>query len=174
METAYLIEQINSLRAALRFLRSENSFLKSQDLLSTLDALPSYDLPPTPPLTPEPSDLDDDDALPSPSRSLLPTPPIALPLQAFQTQSRLLLREARLLSATPRLVDVSTTFTSPSSSATGTAPKRAWQPAKRDPQNQLWAEKERARELKRKMERLMLSRPAGLEGGGRPWVGVVG
>ncbi|KAL8277717.1 hypothetical protein RQP46_009839 [Phenoliferia psychrophenolica] len=42
METSRLIEQIDSLRGAVRFLRSENSYLKSQDLLSELDQLPLY------------------------------------------------------------------------------------------------------------------------------------
>ncbi|GAA5828534.1 hypothetical protein JCM11251_000839 [Rhodosporidiobolus azoricus] len=161
METSYLIEQITSLRSALRFLRSENSYLKSQDLLTSLDVLPTYSLPPTPPLTPEPpSDSEDE---PPTSRSLAPLQPVKLAPQAFATKSRLLLREARLLSATPRLVDVSSI---PPVGAGGT---KAWQPAKRDPRNQLWAERERARALERKMQALLQSRPAH---GGRPWVGV--
>ncbi|BGP20858.1 hypothetical protein JCM10213v2_009023 [Rhodosporidiobolus nylandii] len=160
METAYLIEQITSLRSAIRFLRGENSYLKSQDLLSSLDALPSYDLPPTPPLTPEPPSDSELDELPN--RLLRPSQPSALPTQSFATQSRLLLREARLVSATPRLVDVSQI------KPVGAEGRKAWVPAKRDPKNQLWAEKQRARELERKMQELMQVRPPG----GKPWVGV--
>ncbi|GAA5890444.1 hypothetical protein JCM6882_002923 [Rhodosporidiobolus microsporus] len=164
METSYLIEQITSLRSALRFLRSENSYLKSQDLLSSLNALPTYILPPTPPLTPEPpSDSEQDDSSPTRSRFLSPLQPAKLPPQAFATQSKLLLREARILSATPRLVDVSQI---PPVGAEG---KKAWQPAKRDPRNQLWAERERSRALEKKMQALMDSRPAA---SGKPWVGV--
>ncbi|TKA50209.1 hypothetical protein B0A53_06443 [Rhodotorula sp. CCFEE 5036] len=41
LETSYLLERISSLRSAVRFLRSENAFLKSHDLVSDLDALPA-------------------------------------------------------------------------------------------------------------------------------------
>ncbi|GAA5970337.1 hypothetical protein JCM11641_001670 [Rhodosporidiobolus odoratus] len=166
METAYLIEQITSLRSALRFLRSENSFLKSQDLLSTLDSLPTYSLPPTPPLTPEPpGDQGEEADQPRPSFSD-PIQPGPLPVQSFATQSRLLLREARLLSATPRLVNVSQI------KPIGAEGRKAWRPLGRDPKNQLWAERERARGLERKWERLMQVRPIDVAGNGRPWIGV--
>ncbi|GAA6010163.1 hypothetical protein JCM10207_005646 [Rhodosporidiobolus poonsookiae] len=161
METAYLIEQITSLRSAIRFLRSENSYLKSHDLLTSLDALPSYDLPPTPPLTPEPPSDSEDDASSRFLSSTSPSP-TKLPAQAFATQSKLLLREARLLSASPRLVDISHV------AALGSEGKRAWQPARRDPRNQLWAERERARALERKMRVLMQGR-----GEAKPWIAVV-
>ncbi|GAA5851867.1 hypothetical protein JCM8547_000082 [Rhodosporidiobolus lusitaniae] len=169
LETSFLIDQITSLRSALRFLRSENSYLKSQDLLSTLDALPSYSLPPTPPLTPEPCSTDEDgDDGPLSSRSLLPPSPFRLPPEAFKTQSKLLLREARLLSATPRLVDVSHVAASALREGGGAGmTRKAWQPAKRDPKNQLWAEKQRAWQLQKKLEQLMMSKPTD-----RPWMGV--
>ncbi|KAH7340157.1 dynein associated protein-domain-containing protein [Rhizoctonia solani] len=40
LEVSHLLEQIESLRGAVRFLRHENSHLKSQDLLRELNALP--------------------------------------------------------------------------------------------------------------------------------------
>ena len=149
METAYLVDKINSLRSAVRFLRSENSYLKSQDLLADLDALPTYELPPTPPLTPEP--LSDDEIL-SPNLSRTTRKPSALPVQSFAARSKLLLREAGLISATPRLVDLSQI------PPIGSDRRRAWTPAQRDPRNQLWAEKERVRALERKMKNLCESR----------------
>ncbi|GAA6042719.1 hypothetical protein JCM8097_005546 [Rhodosporidiobolus ruineniae] len=164
LETAFLVKQVTSLRSALRFLRSENSYLKSHDLLSTLDSLPTYSLPPTPPLTPEPPSDSDDSPSDRRSAFLSPPSPVKLPAAAFATRSKLLLREARLLSATPRLVDVSQIAPV---SADG---RKSWQPARRDPRNQLWAEKERARQLERKMRVLMQERP---EGAARlPWVEV--
>ncbi|GAA5901065.1 hypothetical protein JCM5296_007301 [Sporobolomyces johnsonii] len=168
METAYLVEQITSLRSAVRFLRSENSYLKSQDLLADLDSLPSYALPPTPPFTPEPSS-DEDDSVPAPSLSRLSKKLATLPAQSFATQSQQLLREARLVSATPRLVDLSQI------APIGAKGRRGWQPAQRDPRHQLWAEKERARELERKVKLLWEARPAGVAAGARGrggWVAV--
>ncbi|GAA5853786.1 hypothetical protein JCM5353_001035, partial [Sporobolomyces roseus] len=149
METAYLIDKINSLRSAVRFLRSENSYLKSQDLLADLDALPTYELPPTPPLTPEPPS---DDEILSPNLSRTTRKPSALPVQSFAARSKLLLREAGLISATPRLVDLSQI------PPIGSDRRRPWTPAQRDPRNQLWAEKERVRALERKMKSLCESR----------------
>jgi dynactin 1 len=146
METSYLIEQITSLRSAIRFLRGENAYLKSQDLLGDLDKLPSYELPPTPPLTPEPQEPSDDSfRLPPDPKSLA---------QSFSMRSKQLLREARLVSATPRLVDVSHV------APLGTDGKKAWHPVRRDPRNQLCAEKERARALERKVRLLWEERPA--------------
>ncbi|ORY88624.1 dynein associated protein-domain-containing protein [Leucosporidium creatinivorum] len=139
METSYLIEQISSLRGAIRFLRSENSYLKSQDLLTELDSLPSYAVPP---LTLPPSPPHSPTGLPS----TRPSPP---PL-SFALESKLLLREARLLSSTPRLVDLSTVKP---------GGQRGWQPKSRAPRNQWLAEKERASVLGRKVERLWEMRP---------------
>ncbi|BGP28114.1 hypothetical protein JCM10295v2_007101 [Rhodotorula toruloides] len=146
METSYLVEQITSLRSAIRFLRGENAYLKSQDLLGDLDKLPSCGLPPTPPLTPEP---------PEPSDDLYRLPPDPMSLaQSFSMRSKQLLREARLVSATPRLVDVSHV------APLGADSKKAWHPVRRDPRNQLWAEKERARALERKVKLLWEERSA--------------
>lgn len=47
METSRLIAQIESLRGAVRFLRSENSTLKAKDFLLELEELPSYTSPRT-------------------------------------------------------------------------------------------------------------------------------
>ncbi|SCV67323.1 BQ2448_5969 [Microbotryum intermedium] len=151
METSYLIEQIESLRNAVRFLRSENSYLKSQDLLTEFDALPTYSLPAIAPL-----------ALPKEASGLpvsscrVPlasaTSPTLAPLEptSFAVQSKQLLHEARLLSATPRLVDLS-----------GVRPggKKGWTPSARLPSSQLRAEKDRSKALSRKVEALWEMRP---------------
>ncbi|GAA5998800.1 hypothetical protein JCM5350_006650 [Sporobolomyces pararoseus] len=152
LETAYLVDKINSLRSAVRFLRSENCYLKSQDLLSDLDSLPSYELPPTPPLTPEPPCSDDEDSTPFSrlSSTWKPSRTKTLPPASFAIRSKLLLREASLVSATPRLVDLSQITSGPIEGGS----KRAL----RDPRQQLWAEKERARLLERKMKNLVESR----------------
>ncbi|KAI5478786.1 dynactin [Pseudohyphozyma bogoriensis] len=145
METSRLVEQIDSLRGAVRFLRSENSYLKSQDLLAELEHLPSYSLPPSAPTAPA--------GVPSPPGRTLPHDPVAL-RQSFATESKLLLREARLLSSTPRVVDLS--LARPSGTVAG------WQPSARAPENQYLAEKERVRSLGRKVEKLWQMRPMSL------------
>ncbi|SGY89595.1 BQ5605_C039g11758 [Microbotryum silenes-dioicae] len=151
METSYLIEQLESLRNAVRFLRSENSYLKSQDLLTELDALPTYVLPAiTPIMLPK-----ETSGLPvSPRRTPVAsaTSTTVAPLEptSFAVQSKQLLHEARLLSATPRLVDLS-----------GVRPggKKGWTPSARLPSSQLRAEKDRSKALSRKVEALWEMRP---------------
>ncbi|KAG0655268.1 hypothetical protein C6P46_001082 [Rhodotorula mucilaginosa] len=174
LETSYLLERISSLRSAVRFLRSENAFLKSHDLVSDLDALPTNESPPTPPLTPErnsndgfPPSRERDDGqeaeeeeglrtglpwMPTTNRTSSPLQP-----ESFAVRSKRLLREARLLSCTPRLVDLRSpsapSSTAPTSSATAdsSTPPFLTGSRRRDPRNQLWAEKERARRLEWKV-----------------------
>lgn len=43
LETSHLVSQIESLRGTVRYLRSQNSFLRSQDLLADLSSLPTYE-----------------------------------------------------------------------------------------------------------------------------------
>lgn len=145
METSRLIEQIDSLRGAVRFLRSENSYLKSQDLLAELEQLPTYAAVPSPAAAAH--------GIPTRPQQLLTTDP-AVFRQSFAAESKLLLREARVLSATPRLVDLS--LVKPGGRSAG------WQPSARAPESQFLAEKERARTLGRKVERLWAMRPVAL------------
>lgn len=142
METSRLIEQIESLRGAVRFLRSENSYLKSQDLLLELDQLPTYSLPPLPPSessSPTPT------GLPTTASSLLPTSAAVLQ-RTLLTESKLLLRDARVLSATPKMIDLSQVR--PNGKVGG------WKSRSRDPVSQWEIEKDRARDLSRRIERL--------------------
>ncbi|KAK4702285.1 dynactin 1, partial [Phenoliferia sp. Uapishka_3] len=148
METSRLIEQIDSLRGAVRFLRSENSYLKSQDLLAELEELPTYAFT-TPPVPSPPTP-----GKPSRSRQSSAAIDPVVQRQSFAAESKLLLREARVLSATPRLVDLS--LVKPGGRMAG------WQPSARAPESQYMAEKERARSLGRKVERLWAMRPVAL------------
>ncbi|SCZ96495.1 BZ3500_MvSof-1268-A1-R1_Chr8-2g10234 [Microbotryum saponariae] len=151
METSYLIEQIESLRNAVRFLRSENSYLKSQDLLTELDALPTYVLPAiTPIMLPKEASGLPVSSRRTPAASATSTTLAPLEPTSFAVQSKQLLHEARLLSATPRLVDLS-----------GVRPggKKGWTPSARLPSSQLRAEKDRSKALSRKVEALWEMRP---------------
>ena len=43
LETSHLVSQIESLRDTIRYLRSQNAFLRSHDLLKDLSSLPTYE-----------------------------------------------------------------------------------------------------------------------------------
>jgi dynactin 1 len=151
METSRLIEQIDSLRRAVRFLRSENTVLKSQDLLEELSSLPTYDLPPSPPASP-----DRPTGLPSHPHRRLPADPL-VSRQSFASQSRALLREARVLASTPRMVDIS--FIKPLVPSSPTSARRT---SSRSPLVQYTLERERVASLGRRVDSLAESRPSRL------------
>ncbi|KAK4056088.1 hypothetical protein OIO90_002819 [Microbotryomycetes sp. JL221] len=150
METSYLVEQIQSLRGSLRYLRQENAFIKSQDLATQLDALPSLaSSRPTAVGVHRPESPTTFDGIPKLARqdSNLAIPTDA---RAFAVLSKSLMREARLLSCSPRLIDVSR-------AKQGGQP--GWQPKLETPRGQLQAEKDRVRRLKSRVQQLVEARP---------------
>ncbi|OAV92880.1 hypothetical protein PTTG_02031 [Puccinia triticina 1-1 BBBD Race 1] len=171
LETTQLVEQVESLRGATRFLRAENSYLKSQSLLKQLNALPSYSvLPPTfPPVLP--GDADGNPSSPGPGQTTqedeLPTASPANPtdqLRKFAEESKRLYREALAISASPRVVDLSIVkrpvLLHPSSSATPgleqpdkrSAATKVWQFKERLPQVQVAKRREEIEKLRAKIE----------------------
>ncbi|GJE89651.1 dynactin [Phanerochaete sordida] len=144
LETSYLLEQIDALRRTVRFLRTENSFLKGQDLLREIEALPRLPTPvlrePTPPLTPSGlSDTDDSD-------SEGPATPISLTTLA--AESKLLYREVFKYTASPRVVDLT--------SRTGKDGQgRAWVPKKKTPAYQVWQRRMEGEKLSRRVKGLL-------------------
>lgn len=170
METAHLLDRIAALRNAVKFLRSENAYLKSHDLLSDLDALPTCELPPTPPRSPEPSAEADSSAAavrrPSAGLPWVPTSASAgagavVPPESFAVRSKRLLRDARLLSCTPRLVELPRPAAVVADDAASAARGGAGGSRRRDPRQQLWAEKERARRLEQRLVLLQEESPQG-------------
>ncbi|QRW00779.1 Dynein associated protein [Ceratobasidium sp. AG-Ba] len=122
LEASHLLEQIESLRGAVRFLRHENSYLKSQDLLRELHALPSLASripPPTPlparrptvtrPRSPASSvsdpELDRGSHSETESEESLESPPPSP--RTLVTESKLLYRDLLSFAARPRVVDLS-------------------------------------------------------------------
>ncbi|KAG9118459.1 hypothetical protein FRC07_007022, partial [Ceratobasidium sp. 392] len=131
LEASHLLEQIESLRGAVRFLRHENSYLKSQDLLRELHALPALSSRPSAP-TPlptrsnvaaprrttvarprSPASLASDEELNEESHSeteseeSLESPPPSP--RTLVTESKLLYRDLLSFAARPRVVDLSVT-----------------------------------------------------------------
>ncbi|KAG1758451.1 dynein associated protein-domain-containing protein [Suillus occidentalis] len=103
VETSHLLEQIEALRGTVRFLRTENSYLKGQDLLKEIQALPHLPEPisriRTPPLDPSgQSDTDESDT------EHLPAPPT---IRSLATETKVLYRDVIKFSSSPRVVDLS-------------------------------------------------------------------
>ncbi|KAA1088021.1 hypothetical protein PGTUg99_019784 [Puccinia graminis f. sp. tritici] len=171
LETTQLVEQVESLRGATRFLRAENSYLKSQSLLKQLNALPSYSvLPPAfPPVLV--GDADGNPSSPGPGQTTqedelltkMPANPTDQ-LRKFAEESKRLYREALAISANPRVVDLSIVkrpalLSTPANQdhpgnrtiATTTASK-VWQFKERLPQVQVAKRKEEIEKLRAKIE----------------------
>ncbi|KAI0352271.1 dynactin [Trametes cingulata] len=147
LETSYLLEQIDALRGTVRFLRSENSFLKGQDLLKEIESLPELTEPfsrePTPPLVPSTSDSesDSDDEPRSP-----PT------LRDLAVESKLLYREVIKYTSSPRVVDLSVLR---AKRENGHAPVKGWVPRKKTPAYQLFERKMQGERLGKRLKGLL-------------------
>ncbi|EIN14288.1 dynactin [Punctularia strigosozonata HHB-11173 SS5] len=141
IETSYLLEQLEALRGTVRFLRTENAYLKGQDLLREIQSLPPLPEPaprtPTPPLDPSLSDSASDD-----SDSELATRPLTL--RSLATETKILYRDVIKFSSSPKVVDLSVRSAG-----------RSWMPKKKTPAYQVWERKMEAERLSRRVHGLM-------------------
>jgi dynactin 1 len=150
LETTHLLEQLESFRGAVRFLRMENSYLKGNDLMREIEELPP--LPetkhrlPTPPL--DTSGLSDTDESDTESKYKVPS------VRSLATETKTLYREVIKFSSTPRVVDLSTTKTSQGGG-------KGWVPRKKTPTYQVWERKTQAERLNRRVQGL-LERTSGM------------
>jgi len=134
-ETSYLLEQVDSLRGAVRFLRAENSYLKGQDLLRDLNSLPTL---PSFTLTPETPPL-------SPTTSSPPSSPEApITLRSLTTESKMLYRDVMNYSASVKVVDL-----------TKLNKNKGWISRKATPAGQLQKEQAQGEKLGRRVRGLM-------------------
>lgn len=175
LEASHLLEQIESLRGAVRFLRTENGYLKGQDLLKEIQSLPSLGPAPyghTPQVPYVAADganeIDSDDPLPSAGhvvhtkgenidgRSGLNTEAVAggvnakgekASLQALSTESKLLYRELLEYSASPKLIDLD---------VLERERKQGWIPQRKTAAYQLWERRREGDRLKRQVQGLRL------------------
>ncbi|KAH8094699.1 dynactin, partial [Cristinia sonorae] len=155
LETSYLLEQIDALRGTVRFLRTENSFLKGQDLLKEIESLPALHEPfsrlPTPPLVAsgasDSSDSDLDDS---------PSPPS---LRTLAAESKLLFRDVIKYTASPRVVDLSVRKKKRAEGEDGeekaSMGTKAWLPKKKTPAYQVWERKQEGERLGRRVQALL-------------------
>jgi dynactin 1 len=143
--------QIEAYRGTVRYLRTENSYLRGQDLLREIQALPPLreesSRTPTPPLEPSGlSDTDDDSDPESP-----PRPPRTL--RSLATETKLLYRDVIKFSSSPRVVDLSVIH---KKGEDGTMLSgRGWLPRKKMPAHQVWERKMEAEKLNRRVRGLM-------------------
>ncbi|KAI0658356.1 dynactin [Cubamyces menziesii] len=149
LETSYLLEQLDALRGTVRFLRSENSFLKGQDLLKEIESLPELPEPfprePTPPLVPSTlsdSDSDSDDEVRTPRT-----------LRDIAVESKLLYREVIKYTSSPRVVDLSVLRAKRENGGHG--PAKGWMPRKKMPAYQLFERKKQGERLGKRLKGLL-------------------
>lgn len=149
----YAVDQLEALRGTVRYLRTENSYLKGQDLLRDLQALPPLPEPinriRTPPLSRSPApgsrlgaESDDEDDTP-------PTPPT---LRALALETKVLYRDVIRFSASPRVVDLSATNARRAEHASG---GRGWMPRKQSPAHQVLERKAEAERLSKRVKGLI-------------------
>ncbi|KAI6120904.1 dynein associated protein-domain-containing protein [Pisolithus croceorrhizus] len=148
-ETSHLLDQIEALRGTVRFLRTENSYLKEQDLLKEIQALPPLPGPvsriTTPPLDPSgTSDTDEsDDDIPT-------TPPT---LRSLATETKMLYRDVIKFSSSPRVVDLSVLH---AKRAEGEGkPGKGWLRKRDMPAHQILERKMEAEHLRKRVKGLL-------------------
>jgi dynactin 1 len=122
----------------VKFLRSENSYLKGQDLLKELNSLvPLPELDPSSADSSEASSEADSDEFPSPFSRPPPS------LRSLSTATKVLYHDVLTFSSSPRVVDLSV--------VNDPQKRGGWVPQKKTPQHQL---SERAAEAEKLKERL--------------------
>ncbi|KAG6808438.1 hypothetical protein H0H93_016926, partial [Arthromyces matolae] len=145
LETSHLLEQIDALRGTVRFLRSENSYLKSHDVLKEIESLPplrvSISRTSTPPLVPSGnSDTDDSDPESHP-----PT------LRSLAAETKHLYRDVIKFSSSPRVVDLSHLNSKRAEAKGG----KVWLPKKQTPSYQVLERKMEGERLSRRVQGLL-------------------
>jgi dynactin 1 len=162
LETSYLLDQIDALRGTVRFLRTENSYLRGQDLIREIEALPPLPEPVSRVETPalDPSGLSDTD---EESDELDGSSPFAKPtLRTLATETKMLYRDVIRFSASPKVVDLSELHQRREAMRKGEG-GRVWMPKKKMPSYQV---QERKLELERLSRRLkgLRDRAGAIEG----------
>ncbi|VDC06717.1 unnamed protein product [Peniophora sp. CBMAI 1063] len=143
LETGYLLEQLEAFRGAVKFLRTENAYLRGADLHAEIAALPPLPAPSSPRPTTPPlvaSTLADSD---SEDEEGVRTPPGPQSIRELVTERKVLFRRVVAFAAAPKIVDLSA------------RPKRGWVPKSKLPEAQVLARKLEAERLGRKVRGLV-------------------
>lgn len=142
-------EQVENLRAAIRYLHRENSLLKGKELYKDLKLLPSL------PASYAARDAVEEDEVPELDHSALDSPssdsdtasmdglgPVTPSRYTVEMESKLLWKEVSEWAAAPKIVDISKVA------------NRGWMRRKGGPDEQAWAWSIQEKELGRRVERL--------------------
>ncbi|KIR68423.1 dynactin 1 [Cryptococcus bacillisporus CA1873] len=149
LESSQLAEQVESLKGAVRFLRSENALLKSRELYNDIHSLSTLQYrsePQMPDLVP--SNIP---TSPSSSESSLPTTPTHSPMRSLpmtkhiiEVESRILLHQVAKFQASAKVVDIS-----------NLGGKEGWKSRKNAPELQYREWKKKEKRLEKKLEGLI-------------------
>ncbi|KAF9011292.1 dynactin [Cyathus striatus] len=168
LETSHLLEQIDALRGTVRYLRTENSYLKGQDLLREIDSLPPLSKPsrtPTPPLDPsglsdtDTSSSDEEDEPAAPTSGMEPrrSKPVRIrpppSLNSLAAETKMLYKDVFKFSTSPRVVDLSILQQKREQVTGGTG--KVWLPRKKTPAHQVLERKLEAEKLSRRVHGLL-------------------
>lgn len=137
-------DQVENLRSAIRYLRSENSLLKSRHLYPDLNLFAPIRSYPT--IDTEAKDSAEEDVPPlSPSSSNSDTSPQTTPInrQSLETESKILIRDITNFQLKPRIVDISNVNSS-----------KGWKSRKGSPEAQVGGWKKEEERLGRRVEGL--------------------
>ncbi|KAJ3860138.1 dynein associated protein-domain-containing protein [Lentinula novae-zelandiae] len=167
LDHAQLMDQYTALRNTVRFLRTENAYLRGYDLIREIQALPIIPVPRTSrPLTPglDPSGLSDtdmdtgedtdEDTSPSKTKTekkkIILSGPHSLPLL---TETKLVYRSVMKYTSSPRVVDLSEVNARRLEVSRGRG--GVWMPRKRMPAHQVLERKVRGERLGERVRGLM-------------------
>ena len=137
------------MRGTVRFLRTENSFLKGQDLLRDLEALPPLPEPPTREATPELTSSGDSD-----TDSDFDDPKAPVSLRTLAAESKLLFRDVIKYASSPKIVDLSVTRGQRSAEGNDKL-VRPWIPLNKTPAHQIWERRMEGERLGRRVKGLL-------------------
>lgn len=141
--------QLEAFRGTVRFLRQENSFLKGQDLLREVEALPSLSEPSlrqlTPPLVPSRSSDSED------SDSDSDRPPTPVSVRTLAAESKLLYREVIKYASSAKVVDLSAARPNRADGGEG----KVWMSKKKTPAYQVWERRQEGERLSKRLRGLV-------------------
>ncbi len=135
LETSHLLEQIEALRGTVRFLRTENSYLKGYDLLKEIETLPELRFGREALVA---SDTDESDGEDGRGRGTV---------FSLSTETKKLYRDVMAYSSGPRVVDLSVVHAK-------RAGGKVWLPRKEMAGAQVVARRQEGERLRRRVEGL--------------------
>ncbi|WWD18419.1 hypothetical protein CI109_102869 [Kwoniella shandongensis] len=158
LESSQLAEQIENLRSAVRYLRSENALLKSKELYNEIHTLPALRYrsePSVPDLVPSTLTSPGSPSSASESDGELPKTPIhqqTITRHSLHVESKLLLKEMATFQASKKVIDISSLGAGVGEKGTTS---RGWRRRKDDPEMQIWEARRKEKRLEKKLEGLV-------------------